>query len=408
MLLPYASDRPPRNPPATVVTLVLLNFAVFGLVALALYLRREETAVIWYANLSLVPASLQWYTLLTHAFLHENVFHLSANMLFLWVFGGSVEDAIGWKRFLAFYLGAAVVTGLLQALLTRLYPGADPTTPIVGASGAVSAAVGVFAVRFYRSRIRFIGLPLKIPAILLLAAVLIGEMAVVLWRLTYPAPAASGQAVAHWAHIGGFVLGMIWAQGTRLMRAGRVDYLAEDAAQEMERGSPLSAARRWEAVLRADPGNLHAEAELGRAWALAGDREQSLAHYRRAISGLLRQGDRPEAAARYRQMTEFFADAALDAPEQFAVANALEETGYYATALAALQALLQDHAEAREAEMALLRIGVLHLKRLNEPDAAVENLERFLGRYPVSEWRAYAEELLRAARRVQAGGEENT
>lgn len=402
MLLPYASDRPPRNPPLVVVTLVLLNFLAFGLVALLLSLRGANAAVVWYANLSLVPASLQWHVLLTHAFLHEDVLHLSVNMLFLWVFGGSVEDALGWKRFLAFYLGAAVLTGLLQALFTRYLPGADPTTPIVGASGAVSAVVGVFAVRFYRSRIRFLGLPFRVPAILLLAVVMLGEMAAVLYLLLRPASGGVGQTVAHGAHIGGFVLGMLWAQGVRLMRAGRVDYLAEDAAREMERGSPLAAARRWEAVLRAQPDNLQAEAELGRAWALVGDREQSLRHYRRAIARLLKQGEKHEAAARYREMRDFHADAWLDAPEQFAIAGVLEEAGDPASAVDAFETLLQAHPNAREAEMACLRIGILRLKRLDSPDRAAESLQQFLARYPQSEWRGYAEELLRAARAAKS------
>src|SRR5262245_4252274 len=106
MLLPYASDRPPRNPPLATVALVLLHFLVFGLVALVLAVRGPSAPVVWYANLSLVPGSLHWYSFLTYAFLHENALHLSANMLFLWVFGGSVEDAIGWKRFLSLYAAA--------------------------------------------------------------------------------------------------------------------------------------------------------------------------------------------------------------------------------------------------------------------------------------------------------------
>src|SRR5207302_11419343 len=115
-------------------------------------------------------------------------------MLFLWVFGGSVEDAIGWKRFLGLYFGSAVATGLLQVGMTYALPGADRTMPIAGASGAVSAILGVFAVRFYRSRIRFIGLPFRIPAVLLLGIVLVGEMASVLWYMLQRGHAPAGPA----------------------------------------------------------------------------------------------------------------------------------------------------------------------------------------------------------------------
>lgn len=394
MLLPYASDRPPRNPPFAVVALVWFNFAVFGVTLIPL-LMGSEVPVLWYTNLSLIPASLHWYAPLTYAFLHDNVFHLSVNMLFLWVFGGSVEDAIQWKRFLAFYLGAAVVTGMMEVGITYLIPSADRTTPIIGASGAVSAVVGVFAVRFYRSRIRFIGLKVRVPAVVLLALAMLGEMTAILYQLTRPEHGA--QIIAHWAHIAGFLLGMLWAQATRLIQAGKHEYLAADAAIEMERGSPLAAARRWEQILLAQPNNLYARAELGRAWALVGDLEQSWQHYRHAIIGMLQRGNRAEAAARYREALDAGVDAVLPPAEQLAVANALEESGDPARALAAFERLLRTHPQTTEAEMAQLRIGVLQLRRMAAPERAVESLRTFLERYPHSDLRTYAEDLLRMA-----------
>src|SRR2546426_2673758 len=109
MLLPYASDRPPKTPPLATVILVLFNFSVFGMIAIVLAARGPAIPVALYANLSLVPGSLHIYSLLTYAFLHESLPHLSVNMLFLWVFGGSVEEAIGWKRFILLYLLSIVI-----------------------------------------------------------------------------------------------------------------------------------------------------------------------------------------------------------------------------------------------------------------------------------------------------------
>src|SRR5258706_2817357 len=152
MLLPYASDRPPKNPPIAVVSIVLLQFAFFGFVALVMAFRSEEAAVALYANLSLAPATFHWYAPLTYSFLHATVLHLSSNMLFLWVFGGSLEDAVGRKRFLALYIGAAIMTGLLQCGMAAAMGGVARTTPIVGASRAISATLCAFAVRLYRFR----------------------------------------------------------------------------------------------------------------------------------------------------------------------------------------------------------------------------------------------------------------
>src|ERR1043165_7652441 len=188
MLLPYASDRPPRKPPFVVVALVLFQFLFLALVQIVISTKGPDLPVLWFANLSLTPASFHWWAPLTYSFLHENVFHLSANMLFLWVFGGSVEDALGWMRFLRLYLIAAVLTGLLQTGMAAFEGGLARTTPIIGASGAVSAVIGVFAVRFYRSRIRFIGLPFRVHAILLLAIAMLLEMAVTIAQLLRHAP----------------------------------------------------------------------------------------------------------------------------------------------------------------------------------------------------------------------------
>jgi membrane associated rhomboid family serine protease len=401
MLLPYASDRPPRNPPMIVVSLVLLHFLLFGLIALLRFGRNEQTVIVWYANFSLVPAMLRWYTPFTYGFLHEDVFHLSVNMLFLWVFGGSVEDAIGGRRFLLLYVVAVLVTGPLQAAMTFLLPDPDMvlrTTPIIGASGAVSAIVGVFAVRFYRSRIRFIGLPFRIPAVLLLAFVLLGEMGYTVWQLVESGGVPKAQAVAHWAHIGGFIFGMVWAQGMRLVRAGKQEYAASDAAREMEEGSPFVAVERWQRVLKTQPDNMEAEAALGRAYALSDHREESLTHYRRAISGLIRQGERRSAARHYQAMVGYYAGVILEAADLLALASALEEQGDYDAALTALETMLRAHPDAPEAEVGRLRAGVLALKRLDAPERAERHLEKFLAAYPHSEFRAYADDLLRTAR----------
>jgi membrane associated rhomboid family serine protease len=389
MLLPYATDRPPKNPPLVVVALVLLNFVLFGIVALTLLKRDASSLVVMYANLSLTPSSLRWWAPITYAFLHEDVFHLSANMLFLWVFGASVEDALEWKRFLAFFFGAAIVTGMLQVLMTRIAPGADPTLPIIGASGAVSAIVGVFAVRFYRSRIRFIGLPIQVPALLLVALALASEMGAAIYKLV--AQGNASQAVAHWSHIGGFVLGLAVAQLTKQYSAGRQEYMAVDARAAMEKGAPMSAVRRWEAILVTQPDDPDVHLELGRAWLGCGDRDQAISHFRNAIDRLLQAEKKNEAAGAYVELTRIDPKQALESAKHFAVAAALEELGDFRHAAAAFVLLVNQHPEAPETERALLRLGGIYLQRLDSPKEAAGVLAQFLERYPQSDWKSYAE-----------------
>ncbi len=189
---------------------------------------------------------------------------------------------------------------------------------------------------------------------------------------------------------------MLWAQGTKMMRAGRHEYLAADAAMEMERGSPLKAVHRWEAVLHEQPDNLYAEAELARAWTMVGDRVQASERYQSVILKLIRSGDRREAAARYEEADAESAAPTLPAAEQLALASALEETGKYQVSHDALQKLVSEYPAASECETARLRLASLLVKRLNRPDEAKSILVSFLAEYPDSTWKPFAEDQLRS------------
>jgi membrane associated rhomboid family serine protease len=146
-----------------------------------------------------VAAVPSWATLVTSMFLHGDPIHLGANMLYLWIFGNNVEDAMGHVRFIAFYLICGVLAGLTHALI-------DPasTVPVIGASGAISGVLGAYLLLHPQARILvLIVLPVfvRLPAWLVLVAWFVGQG---LAALT----AGTGGGVAWWAHIGGFVAGM--------------------------------------------------------------------------------------------------------------------------------------------------------------------------------------------------------
>ena len=144
-----------------------------------------------------LPALL---TLISYMFLHGSWMHLLGNMLFLWVFGDNIEDSMGHLRFVVFYLlcgvAAAITHGVMQ-------PGSE--IPMIGASGAIAGLLGAYLVLHPRVKILvllFGRLPLRLPAFLVLVAWLLFQF--------YSVSAASGDAgVAWWAHIGGFLAGMI-------------------------------------------------------------------------------------------------------------------------------------------------------------------------------------------------------
>jgi membrane associated rhomboid family serine protease len=147
-----------------------------------------------------------WVTLFTSMFMHGSLLHLAGNMLFLWIFGNNIEDSMGRPRFVAFYLlGGLAALGLQVAFDT------DSTVPTVGASGAIAAVLGGYALLYPRARvitfvfIVIIATIIELPALLVLG----------LWFLLQLLPAFSepvsstGGGVAYFAHIGGFLFGLL-------------------------------------------------------------------------------------------------------------------------------------------------------------------------------------------------------
>jgi len=139
------------------------------------------------------------YTLMTYMFLHGDIIHLASNMLFLWVFGDNVEDALGHVRYLAFYLTCGIAAGLVHVYML-------PTSklPLIGASGAVAGVIGAYLILHPRVRVwvlafRFI--PLKISAAWVLGVWIATQVIMVLIK--------QSDEVAWWAHIGGVVTGAL-------------------------------------------------------------------------------------------------------------------------------------------------------------------------------------------------------
>jgi membrane associated rhomboid family serine protease len=145
-----------------------------------------------------IPASL---TLITSMFLHGGWMHLLGNMLYLWIFGNNIEDAMGHTKFIVFY----VLSGILAALTHAM---TDPSSPIpmVGASGAISAVLGAYLLLFPRARVLVL-LPAvgmtRVPAGIVLGMWFVTQL--VSGGMTV---GAKGGGVAFFAHIGGFVAGM--------------------------------------------------------------------------------------------------------------------------------------------------------------------------------------------------------
>ncbi len=138
-------------------------------------------------------------TLFTYMFFHADIFHLLGNMLFLWVFGDNVEDAMGHVKFLFFYLACGVFAGLFHAWML---PGSD--VPLIGASGAVAGVIAAYLMLHPRVGVwvlAFKFIPLRISAGLLLGIWIVLQVVMI--------AISDGSPTAWWAHIGGLLAGAV-------------------------------------------------------------------------------------------------------------------------------------------------------------------------------------------------------
>ena len=149
-----------------------------------------------------------WLTLLTSMFMHGSILHLAGNMLFLWIFGNNIEDSMSRWRFVLFYLVGGLVAVLAQTLLDT-----DATVPTIGASGAVAAVLGGYALLYPRARvvtlilIVFFFTIIELPALFVLGAWFL--LQVLYGSAELAQPVGGGGGVAFFAHIGGFVFGLL-------------------------------------------------------------------------------------------------------------------------------------------------------------------------------------------------------
>ena len=143
-MFPVSDVIPPRRKPAITVGFIALNTLVF---LYELQLDRGQLQELAHA-LGAIPADFSWPRAITGAFLHDGWIHFAGNMLYLRIFGDNVEDAMGRLPFVAFYLSSAVLAAAAHA---ALHP--SSAAPLIGASGAVAAIMGVYFVLYPRSQV---------------------------------------------------------------------------------------------------------------------------------------------------------------------------------------------------------------------------------------------------------------
>lgn len=227
-MIPLGDSVPSDRTPFVNYTLIALNVIVFFF-ELVMGPEVGNLVSAW----GVVPAHIiHWQqapwilvTLVTSIFLHAGWLHLVGNMLYLGIFGDNVEGIMGHKRYLAFYLICGVAANLAQVFIA-------PTSglPGIGASGAIAGVLGGYLLCFPRARV-FVGIPLLVfmqvftlPAIIVLGFWFVVQLFNGVAVIALSSEAAMG-GVAWWAHIGGFVAGLIMTPLLRQRRRHVFRYL---------------------------------------------------------------------------------------------------------------------------------------------------------------------------------------
>ncbi|RJQ54607.1 MAG: rhomboid family intramembrane serine protease [Nitrospiraceae bacterium] len=210
-MFPFKDDNPTRIFPFVTIGLIILNSAVLVLQIFS----RADPQYIAYAY-GAVPRFILSFeavqpihpalTVFTSMFMHGGLFHLASNMLYLWIFGNNIEDKLGHARFIIFYLLCGTAAAYAHALT-------DPLSkmPMIGASGAVSGILGAYLLLFPRARVHtliFLGFfiqVVRLPAIFVIGFWIVIQL---INGVISKGIAAQG-GVAWFAHIGGFIIGLL-------------------------------------------------------------------------------------------------------------------------------------------------------------------------------------------------------
>lgn len=196
------------GPSIVTIALIVINVIVFLFEAMMSQPELEN----FIRSYGVVPAQITQgnglITLLTHMFLHGGWMHLIGNMVFLWVFGDNIEAVLGKVMYLAFYIAGGLAAAALQILV-------DPasTIPSVGASGAIAAVLGAYIVMFPHSRVKVmvmsrVGMGMtRVAALVFLGIWFVTQLFSGVASLGVPTAQTGG--IAFWAHIGGFLFGLL-------------------------------------------------------------------------------------------------------------------------------------------------------------------------------------------------------
>lgn len=389
-------------------------------------------------------------------FLHAGLDHILGNMIFLFAFGRALEDAFGPRIYLGSYVLCGIAASLLFHIMTMQFTPGSAMIPSMGASGAIAGVMGVFVVRFYRTLVRvayltvvalirfvffvigysfvlahlsgdrylafYAAIPLALASVIGVARLraqyshryswgvlrIRSVVAISFWVLienVWPAmrdlfladPNTKTGGVAHWAHIGGFAFGLLYAMLIQSQEEGKVEYMLEDAQKAYNKGEMDLALDCALSLITNEPQNPAAYEVMAKAYDELNQEDPALDNYEIAIQQYCTALERGKAATLYLFALQKHPRFIMPANQQLALGNQMARDGDYENAANTLVKIPYTYPESPECEIALLRCSQLYLQHLNQPQVALQLLDYFMQRYPDSQYLSQAERGIRVA-----------
>jgi membrane associated rhomboid family serine protease len=278
-MIPIGTNVERNKLPKATLILIGINTLVF----IFELLLSDDALMTLVQNLGFGPASRNPVVPLTSMFLHGDIFHIAFNMLFLWVFGSPVEERVGSRNFLIYYFGAGIAAGFLN-LMMEIIARPDSTTSMIGASGAISGIMALFLYRCFYSKMKLVIhiflLPrqFNIPVIPLILFWFLKDVISGIGTMTQQS------GVAHWAHVGGFIFGIMVGRIKKYGHDGQVEWIREKIFKKLENGGGWKSAEKdLLKLLKVAPDDAEVQHDLARLYANNENPKLSERHYRLAV-----------------------------------------------------------------------------------------------------------------------------
>ncbi|RPI10081.1 MAG: rhomboid family intramembrane serine protease, partial [Zetaproteobacteria bacterium] len=416
----YASDRPYLNVPPEIRRIVPSSPPRTDLSLDTILKEQSRLDVMWeefeaatkhtvFRRFGYIPAEPDLLALLTSMFLHGGWLHLLSNMLFLWLAGASLEERWGRLFYTPLYFAGGVAAALTHAVMNP-----HSAIPMVGASGAIAALMGAFLVRLSMTRIRFFYWFLIVRGTFVMPA----YVALPLWLLQQFAMARSGAAgrIAVWAHIGGFLFGVLVAIVVKLTDleknilapgiAKRTTWSPSEALTtalgKLDGGDSGGGIQDLVALLKRNPNSIEARAALATAYTQTGDPASAGRESARLVSAYVVARDMDGALAALDEHRRAHPDVPVPIRGLLALAAHREKQERFREAADLYQAAVQAWPDDPLVPKALIAHGRVMLEVFQQPDEARAILEGALANPRTTpEFRQVAERLMAAAPKAQ-------